>query len=509
MANDSRYGVFRLAGMQLALPLDALREVVPLQKLINLPCGNPAVLGGIDLRGLMVPVLDMRRQLDMPLDGEAQTIVIMAHDQRLLGLLADNVTGVFACDDAERHAIGAQGQGTLLNGSFSHPDTPIPISILNPAAIAALPDTPLVDDPKPAQQAIGADSQPDDAGGAEAAPNESYVLLMRCGGLPLAISSALVHSTVLNPHIHPSTLAGGYCLGSIEFADILVPAVDLTSLCGLRACGKHAQAFVIQYPQGLVAFMVEEIMDVVSADAGLAAPVPDQALQRAGFFAGVLPNTVLPAHAAELPTADCGYYFLLSGEALSSHPDLVTLSQMNTAPDGKVVARDADKAETGRTGMHGKMLTYDLGNGEIATPIEQISEILPWSHATTLLGDDGPAMGLMMNRGHAIPTFCLSTLTGQPRSALTPTASVLVVENQGGLIGFTVPRLISIDEATWAPQEDIDALAAHAALTESDKDVRQCWGRVLVNSAGDERMLNLLDLHHLATMVLHPRTAAH
>ncbi|SMC28044.1 purine-binding chemotaxis protein CheW [Andreprevotia lacus DSM 23236] len=502
------YGVFSLAGMQLALPLDALREVVPRQALINLPCGNPAVIGGIDLRGLLVPMLDLRRQLQMDSTTPAQTVVIMTHEGRLLGLLAESVTGVFSCAADELHAIDAtDGHNTLLTGSFSHIETAVPISILNPAAITALPDTPLVDDPQQGQDSDAA--PPADAPVAETgAAHESYVLLMRCGGLPLAMASTRVHSTVLNPHVHPSTLASGYCLGSIEYADLLVPAVDLTQLCGLGVRGKPAQAFVVQYPQGLVAFMVEEIMDVVSADPRLATAVPPQSLPHAEFFDGVLPTSVLPADTAQLPAASHGFYFLLSGEALANHAKLITLSQMNTTPDGKVVLRGDNQDDTPRdSGMHGKMLTYDLGGGAIATPIEQISEILPWSEATTLLGEGGPALGLMMNRGNAIPTFCLSTLTGQPRAPLTPTASVLVVENQGGMIGFTVPHLISIEEAAWAPQEDIDALARHAKQTEASKDVRQCWGRVLVAQAGDERMLNLLDLHHLATMVLHPQPA--
>jgi purine-binding chemotaxis protein CheW len=52
------YGGFALSGMHLALPMDALREVVPSEDWIPLPCPNPSVVGGVNLRGVVVPVLD-------------------------------------------------------------------------------------------------------------------------------------------------------------------------------------------------------------------------------------------------------------------------------------------------------------------------------------------------------------------------------------------------------------------------------------------------------------------
>ena len=55
--SDSRFGVFFLARMQLALALDALREVVPCGALATLPCAAPCVVGGVDLRGVLVPVV--------------------------------------------------------------------------------------------------------------------------------------------------------------------------------------------------------------------------------------------------------------------------------------------------------------------------------------------------------------------------------------------------------------------------------------------------------------------
>ena len=51
------FGGFTLGGMSLALPMAALREVLPCAGLTPLPCPAPAVPGGVDLRGTTVAAL--------------------------------------------------------------------------------------------------------------------------------------------------------------------------------------------------------------------------------------------------------------------------------------------------------------------------------------------------------------------------------------------------------------------------------------------------------------------
>ena len=74
------FGVFQLASMQLALPLGALREVVPLGTLEALPAPAGSVVGGLDLRGAIVPVLDITRLLDTDCTERRRNVVIMAVD---------------------------------------------------------------------------------------------------------------------------------------------------------------------------------------------------------------------------------------------------------------------------------------------------------------------------------------------------------------------------------------------------------------------------------------------
>lgn len=55
-----RVVAFRLAGQPYGLPIDVVREIQQLAELLPLPDDDPALVGLIEIRGAVVPVLDLR-----------------------------------------------------------------------------------------------------------------------------------------------------------------------------------------------------------------------------------------------------------------------------------------------------------------------------------------------------------------------------------------------------------------------------------------------------------------
>ncbi len=93
---DQFYGILTIGQSQVALPLEGLREVIPCpQQLIVLPSQARGLLGAVDLRGQVIPVLDLRVVLEVDATrSPEQVVVVIIHEGRLLGLLADEVRGV-------------------------------------------------------------------------------------------------------------------------------------------------------------------------------------------------------------------------------------------------------------------------------------------------------------------------------------------------------------------------------------------------------------------------------
>lgn len=485
---DPRYGAFRIASMQLALPLDVLREVVPCDRLQPFPCAAACVVGGIDLRGTVLPVVDLRRLLglDITADGPTPTVAVMLAEGRLLGLLADGVVDILECPAERMSQIESRNpELAVICGGFTRQDDGSLVSILSAAAIAAIPGVPTVADPLSAKPAAS-------DGRAEAISN---VMLSRCGTASFAMATGAVHSTLLHPQIQPSPLAGGFCLGVIEFSGVKVPALDplLFFGCGERAAGRADQAFIVRVDSGLVAFVVDEIVDVLAADMNRVIPVPALALARPELFSGLFPLPELPPHNVRAATALTGFYLVLDDAALQACRDLRALASLNTPAEGADTAPATSANGPRQEAVAQQLLTYDLG-GEIATPVSQIAEIIPWQPQSALAGEGRQAV-LVMNRGRAIPTFCLSSLIGREPPPLSPSASILVVETDGRHIGFTVPRLMTIDEGRILGIPDPDA------CNDADPASIRHLEHLSVGTGAQERLLSLLDLKRMAQKV--------
>ena len=87
---------FRLAQECYAIENRYVQEVCPLKDLTPLPCTPPFVRGIINVRGRILPVLDLKRFFDLPEQGITdmhRVILVQGHDLEL-GLLADVVVGV-------------------------------------------------------------------------------------------------------------------------------------------------------------------------------------------------------------------------------------------------------------------------------------------------------------------------------------------------------------------------------------------------------------------------------
>jgi len=87
---------FRLASERYALETRHVRDVHPLRELTPLPCTPPFVLGIVNVRGRILPVLDLKKFFDLPERGltDLHRIILVQGNDLEFGLLADVIVGV-------------------------------------------------------------------------------------------------------------------------------------------------------------------------------------------------------------------------------------------------------------------------------------------------------------------------------------------------------------------------------------------------------------------------------
>lgn len=88
--------VFSLAGERYGIEMSHVLEVIPLRELTPMPCTPPFVLGVVNHRGRILPVLDFRRLLDLAEQGTAEGSRVVTVDigGMSFGIFADAVSGV-------------------------------------------------------------------------------------------------------------------------------------------------------------------------------------------------------------------------------------------------------------------------------------------------------------------------------------------------------------------------------------------------------------------------------
>ena len=79
-----------------ALPIGDVAEIISLQRIIPVPTTPSFIRGLINLRGAVIPVVDVRQRLGLPPvePGDRSCIVVVRTDDEEIGLLVDSVSEV-------------------------------------------------------------------------------------------------------------------------------------------------------------------------------------------------------------------------------------------------------------------------------------------------------------------------------------------------------------------------------------------------------------------------------
>lgn len=95
-SGDEHVVVFRLAGEHYALDIQAVQEIVRIQAITAIPGADHFVEGITNLRGRVVPVIDLRRRCGLPVsEATAETrIAVVSSSNGMVGLIVDAVSEV-------------------------------------------------------------------------------------------------------------------------------------------------------------------------------------------------------------------------------------------------------------------------------------------------------------------------------------------------------------------------------------------------------------------------------
>lgn len=105
MQNEGQLVIFELAEQLYALPIQETQEIIRMAVITKVPNTRSYVEGIINLRGSIVPVINLNRRLGLPIKDydDSTRIIVVEYNGQKVGMIVDNVqeVGRYTADEVD------------------------------------------------------------------------------------------------------------------------------------------------------------------------------------------------------------------------------------------------------------------------------------------------------------------------------------------------------------------------------------------------------------------------
>ncbi|MFD1554408.1 chemotaxis protein CheW [Paraburkholderia silviterrae] len=453
------YGSFHLAGTELALPVAALQEVVnhP-ETLTPVPLAPPYLLGLFNLRGTLIPVVDLHQLLNVRDEGIAPTrkIAIVETAGVRVGLRFD-ATGeilrvpkdqVIAIETAEGSAPAAIGAVLKLDGG-EHV-----LQVLSAAALLGLRDVPHF-----AEQVARTTERRAQQG--QRRQNVSF----KVGGTALALPMGAIQEIIRVPALQHSPMADEVCIGMLNLRGATVPVLDFGTFLGFArapdavVAADERRIVVLNRDEGCFGLLVDEVASIVAYREDELLPMPSYGGAHRSLFAGYL------------AAGDSTGVLLVNADALFANERIATLATGHRELYRKAV-QAGDVAQK-RGGTRQTLVTFRIGQ-LIGVRIAELREVIDYrDDIVKTPGLPAFVRGVLNLRGVIVTVIDVRSMYAMPPYEDLAHAKILIVEHRGEKYGLLVDSVEDIVTLNGSSQLTMPAMFTRAAGTQTRGDMRE------------------------------------
>jgi purine-binding chemotaxis protein CheW len=442
-ASIELYGSFHLGETELALPVAVLQEVVNYPGAVTpVPLAPDHLLGLFNLRGTLIPIVDLRQLLHLPADGVRVTskIAIVELGETQVGLLFDGTGEILRVPAAQRIDFErADHAAPVICGALKLDNGERILQILSAAALLGLPDVPQLHHRAGAAERRARQAQ------------RRQSVSFRVAGAHLALPMAAIQEIIRVPAMHPSPLADEICIGMLNLRGTTLPVLDFARFMGLArddaatpsAYGSIAderRIVVISQHDVHVGLMVDEVRSIVSYRDEELLAMPAYSRRHVALFAGCLGNEGRDS------------IILLHAEALCTHERIMAVAQGH-----RELFRDTAQSAAAtrqRGGARETYVTFRLGH-LLGVRIGQLREVIDYSDEVVVSpGAPDFVRGALQLRREMVTVIDVRAMYGMPPYEDLSQAKILIVEHGGekyGLVVDAVDNIVTIEAASRIP----------------------------------------------------------
>ena len=431
------YGIVRVGQSVLAIRLDQLSEVCHVERLDTLPLKSKLLLGGFDLRGNIVPVLNFEEICGLRTENvEVPLCVVIKRDERVLAFHIDEVLDISRIKQDQIQGLsGPETPASKAFGGVFHHKSQL-VSIINVETLFDL-------------DGVFAAPKPLTTDQNNAEKKSDPMLVFEAGGAFFALPAIEVYAAVPRQDVTVTAITAGPCVGEISYYNRRVPILCPIGIFGLGASRDPGpcEIVVLRVPDDrLIGFAVDNIRNIESFAATQMADLPAE-MAADGLIASV---AVWP---------DGRQVYVLNTKALLADKMISEIASLSSNETETSQSEDLRKTQGEHKNVIHERERYLVvrAGKKLAIPLTQVTCILdPPAKVTPARSSRSGFEGYFTRLGKSVTLFDLAGFLGMNRTQ-SQERRIVMTQDATDQIGFNVEKIISIEVSSWRERRDPDS----------------------------------------------------
>jgi purine-binding chemotaxis protein CheW len=460
---------FTLDGVEFGFDIDRVKEITPRTDICPVPGSPSFILGVINLRGMIIPVIDARQRFHLPpTEPTAKTrIMVLDLAGEATGIQVDAVSEVVHLEDftlRETPPLVAGIQAEYLAGIVTVGNrliTLIHLHKLLDSSEFAEREALQADVAMGTGLALGMEGA---GGGEEGRVDERPFVTFALGRESFGIALQMVEEIIELPPVTKVPDAPDYVLGVICLRDQVLPLVDLTqilSVDGADAERKAEMVVLVTFGSASIGVVVDSIQEILRV-------TDDQILPA--------PQTLSPTETEHLEGV------VLQDDRMVA---LINVLKIITGDDQEKIAalghglglKDVRAQEVVEKQ---DLVVFRLGAERYAMKLEEVREVIMVGQITPVPRAPGFVEGVLNLRGEVMPVVDLRSRFGLERAERTRLTRILICPIAGIYTGLVVDAVEEVRPVETRLFEEPPRLTAAAANRYIEKVTRTESGMIFL-----------------------------
>ncbi len=461
------FGSFYLGDLEFAMALEHLQEVVEAPpKLYPMPLSPSYLLGIFNLRGSIIPVVNLKKLLQMN-DAEyscEQKIAIIDYQGANIGFAFD-ATGEVLRPKAEEFSefhYKPAAESKVIKGALRLQGGQKLLQVLDPEAMVSVENIPALSQNGGLQRMRNYLTR--------RKVNEKKAISFTIEEARFAFEITGIHEIVQVPEIQHSLFESAHCFGMINIRAQSIPVIDLASILKLKSAenektiklSEDHRIVILRLQKEAFGFLVDSVnsIDIFRPEEVL--PIPLLAKERMDLFVG------------QISLAGGQEVMLLNHEKILSDEEILEI----THGHAKLYQSDQTSlSKHSNTSLKGKEVYFVFHLGEVyAFPIKVVQEVLEYRQDfIEAPGTPELVRGLLNIRGQMYSIFDGRKIYGihKELKASEEERKIILFNRNGNRFGLIVDSIDSIVTVFAHQHLTIPSLLQRAGNTDLHQDTKE------------------------------------